>query len=60
LGLPACVTADRNEEILAIFHHKSDNNRMKVVEKDKVIIGMLRDELEQAARDASHIPLFSS
>ena len=46
--------------MLAIFHHKSDNNRMKVVEKDKVIIGMLRDELEQAARDASHIPLFSS
>lgn len=36
-----------NEEILAIFHHKSDNSRMKVVEKDKVISGMLRDELKR-------------
>ena len=36
-----------NEEILAIFHHKSDNSHMKVVEKDKVISGMLRDELKR-------------
>ena len=32
---------------LAIFHHKKHNNDMKVVEKDKVISGMLRDELER-------------
>ena len=36
-----------NEEMLAIFHHKSDNSRMKVVEKDKVISGMLHDELKR-------------
>ena len=33
--------------MLAFFHHKSDNSRMKVVEKDKVISGMLRDELKR-------------
>lgn len=32
---------------LAIFHHNKHNNDMKVVEKDKVISGMLRDELER-------------
>lgn len=32
---------------LAIFHHKMDNNSMKVVEKDKVISGMLQDELKR-------------
>jgi hypothetical protein len=35
-----------NEEILAIFHHKRNNGHMKVVEKDKVISGMLHDELK--------------
>ena len=34
-------------KVLAIFHHKRDNNRMKVVEKDKVISGMLQDELNR-------------
>ena len=33
--------------MLAFFHHKSDNSRMKVVEKDRVISGMLRDELKR-------------
>ena len=33
--------------MLAFFHHKSDNSRMKVVEKDKVISGMLHDELKR-------------
>jgi hypothetical protein len=32
---------------LAIFHHNMDNNNMKVVEKDKVISGMLQDELKR-------------
>lgn len=32
---------------LAIFHHKIDNRSIKVVEKDKVISGMLQDELER-------------
>lgn len=32
---------------LAIFHHKIDNKVMKVVEKDKVISGMLQDELRR-------------
>jgi hypothetical protein len=32
---------------LAIFHHIKHNNSVKVVEKDKVISGMLRDELER-------------
>ncbi len=32
---------------LAIFHHKIDNKSMKVVEKDKVISGMLQDELNR-------------
>ncbi len=36
-----------NEVILAFFHHKSDNSRMRVVEKDKVISGMLHDELKR-------------
>lgn len=31
--------------MLALFHHKTHNSRMKVVEKDPVISGMLRDEL---------------
>ncbi|OGW44848.1 MAG: hypothetical protein A2Y66_06800 [Nitrospirae bacterium RBG_13_41_22] len=30
-----------------IFHHKMDNKNMKVVEKDKVISGMLQDELKR-------------
>ncbi|RJQ56601.1 MAG: hypothetical protein C4526_01185 [Nitrospiraceae bacterium] len=32
---------------LALFHHKKHNNSMKVVEKDKVIGGMLGDELKR-------------
>jgi len=32
---------------LAIFHHTKHNNGVKVVEKDKVISGMLRDELKR-------------
>jgi len=32
---------------LAIFHHKGDNKHMKVVENDKVISGMLSDELKR-------------
>jgi len=32
---------------LAHFHHTKYNNSMKVVEKDKIISGMLRDELER-------------
>ena len=35
------------EKRLAYFHHKRHNIDMKVVEKDKVISGMLRDELER-------------
>lgn len=36
-------------ECLAIFHHNNDNNNMKVVEKDKVISGMLSDELKRCS-----------
>jgi hypothetical protein len=36
-----------NMEGLAIFHHKMNNNDMKVVEKDKVVSGMLQDELQR-------------
>ena len=32
---------------LAFFHHKMNNNNMKVVEKDKVISGMLQDEMKR-------------
>lgn len=32
---------------LALFHHKKHNMSMKVVEKDKVISGMLHDELKR-------------
>ncbi|MEW6067844.1 MAG: hypothetical protein AB1610_06105 [Nitrospirota bacterium] len=32
---------------LAVFHHNMDNKSMKVVEKDKVISGMLQDELKR-------------
>jgi len=32
---------------LALFRHKKHNNSMKVVEKDKVISGMLSDELKR-------------
>jgi hypothetical protein len=32
---------------LAVFHHNMDNKSMKVVEKDKVISGMLQDELNR-------------
>jgi hypothetical protein len=32
---------------LAIFHHNYHNMSMKVVENDKVISGMLRDELKR-------------
>jgi hypothetical protein len=32
---------------LALFHHTKHNKSMKVVEKDKVISGMLRDELKR-------------
>ena len=35
------------EKRLAYFHHKMHNIDMKVVEKDKVISGMLRDELKR-------------
>src|SRR3972149_12195855 len=35
------------EKSLVYFHHKRDNENMKVVEKDKVISGMLRDELKR-------------
>jgi len=33
--------------MVAIFHHKADNNSMNVVEKDSVVSGMLDDELER-------------
>jgi Mg2+ and Co2+ transporter CorA len=36
-----------NNESLAFFHHKVDNKAMKVVEKDRVISGMLQDELNR-------------
>lgn len=32
---------------LALFHHMKHNNNMKVVEKDRVISGLLRDELKR-------------
>ena len=35
------------KKALAIFHHKADNKLMKVVEKDKVISGMLQDEMKR-------------
>jgi hypothetical protein len=37
----------RSKKGLALFHHKMHNRGMKVVEKDKVISGMLRDELKR-------------
>jgi len=33
--------------MVAIFHHKVDNNSMNVVEKDAVVSGMLNDELRR-------------
>ncbi len=42
-----CKIALTEIEGLAIFHHTKHNKRMKVVEKDKVISGMLRDELKR-------------
>lgn len=33
--------------MVAIFHHKVDNNSMNVVEKDVVVSGMLNDELKR-------------
>jgi len=33
--------------MVAIFHHKVDNNSMNVVEKDAVVSGMLNDELKR-------------
>ena len=36
-----------SNKALAIFHHKRDNKHMKVVEKDKVISGMLQDEMNR-------------
>jgi hypothetical protein len=48
---------------LAIFHHTKHNNSMKVVEKDKVISGMLRDEhmrcqemLDSLKKSVSELP----
>ncbi len=38
------LVKNRQKKGLAIFHHKSHNNGMKVVEKDKIVSGMLRDE----------------
>jgi hypothetical protein len=35
------------EKELAFFHHRMHDISMKVVEKDKVISGMLRDELKR-------------
>ena len=37
--------SEADKKGLAIFHHKRHNNGMKVVEKDKIVSGMLRDEL---------------
>jgi len=46
-GLESKVVLYKVKLGLAIFHHKIDNNKMKVVEKDKVISGMLQDELKR-------------
>ena len=45
--LRACKIALTRIKALAIFHHTKHNKSMKVVEKDKVISGMLRDELKR-------------
>jgi hypothetical protein len=42
-GADCCM----KDDLLAIFHHKRHNKAMKVVEKDKVISGMLSDELRR-------------
>ena len=43
----ACKVALSRIKALALFHHTKHNKSMKVVEKDKVISGMLRDELKR-------------
>jgi hypothetical protein len=45
--LRACKIALTRIKALAIFHHTKHNNGVKVVEKDKVISGMLSDELKR-------------
>jgi hypothetical protein len=45
--LRACKVALTRIKVLAIFHHTKHNKSMKVVEKDKVISGMLLDELKR-------------
>ena len=45
--LRVCKVVLTRIKALAFFHHTKYNNGMKVVEKDKVISGMLGDELKR-------------
>lgn len=45
--LPKMDASIRGKKGLAFFHHKRHNSDMKVVEKDRVIGGMLSDEMKR-------------